>query len=408
MPRKQNVSKSVIQVSERDRRIYELVAVEGRSQRDVAAEFKVSQSRISRIVNRTFRWLSETARYGLEEVPRPQRLYGVMRTYQKKLAYYEREANNAWLESTRRQGTTQVWDILPTDDGRGFVRQKGRLTVKDPKPEIKYLRAAQDFAARGAEFEGFAKSGAVARNNNDRLHEVPEVLSDQEVDDLIRCGKRLEAEREAKRAAEERGIESMGDGRGAGVMPTPGPLPMPKPTVIWTSSDHSPETHSAPEVTEPNDFDALSSYEPPRPEIPCEVSERRDRNADGYAEGVGKIFGSTSSRQRRIFSPEYAPDPGPRAFDPGYRNYREEDRANGYPPVGPIGSPLPGPREPEPGRVYPPPPPGYIRSGVRCIPLPTMKRSDPTDIRTRKPAHGPAPPRSYEFDKQTNTWVAHG
>ena len=67
MPRKPKdlLSQSTIVVSERDRQIYHEVMIVGRSQRAVAAKFGLSQQRISKIVNRTSVWMSETAPYGL-------------------------------------------------------------------------------------------------------------------------------------------------------------------------------------------------------------------------------------------------------------------------------------------------------------------------------------------------------
>jgi hypothetical protein len=120
MPRKftHDADKFQIHVSARDREIYEAVAVQGRLQREVAAEFKISQPRVSKIVQRAFKWLCQTAPGGLPEMPRPQRLYGVSRTYKMKLEYYEQRAMRVFDRSERDELITTTYDLKEGEDGK--------------------------------------------------------------------------------------------------------------------------------------------------------------------------------------------------------------------------------------------------------------------------------------------------
>ena len=201
MPRKPKYPelKSVRKVSERDRLIFQQVSIQNRSQRELAAEHQISQTQVSRIVRRVYRWMCDTAPCGLEEVPRPQRLYGVARIYKEKLEYFEREADEAWQNSKREISWTRTQDVIEQPDGKTTL-SPGKITRKSPKPDIKYLNAAKGYAQALVEFEGFEKNGAVARDNNDRLHEVPEIRPEKDRDVLIEVGQRLQAERDAERA----------------------------------------------------------------------------------------------------------------------------------------------------------------------------------------------------------------
>ena len=203
MPRKPKdlLSQSTIVVSERDRQIYHEVMIVGRSQRAVAVKFQLSQQRISKIVNRTSVWMSETAPYGLAEVPRPQRLYQVARIYKQKLDWYENEAKEEWLKSKVDEQWTSTHDLTPGPDGKQVIGD-GKMTRKKPKADTKYLALGQKFAEKRTRFEGFDEDGSVARNNDDRLHEVPIILPDEELDEMISIGERAKKIKQQQVAAQ--------------------------------------------------------------------------------------------------------------------------------------------------------------------------------------------------------------
>jgi hypothetical protein len=363
-----------MKVSQRDQEIYERVVVQRQPQRQVGLHFQISQQRVGKIVSRVARWLSQTAPYGLDEIPRPQRLYLVARTYKMKLEYYEARALRAFDKSEEESF------VYTEEIKEGKRTGNGKLQKKNPRPDAKLLLAAKGFAAAQAEFEGFAPNGAVARNNDDRLHEVAELPHDAEIDAFINVAKRLERERDAKQTAAA--------------------LAHPKEPLLR----NSPEVSSTAENTQPNHFDNTLL-------LADEVGNNKEERLAESPPGSGPFSGEETSP----FSP--SPRPSPRSTEerewgqwsvPAHRRLREEDRANGYPLVGPIASPvLPDDPPPEPGRVFPPTPPGYIRGGFRCYPAPIMKITRPDDPPVRKPFKFTPPPRYYELDKKTNEWVAN-
>jgi hypothetical protein len=215
----------VRRVSQRDRQIFHQVMVEMRSQRDVAREHNLSQSRVSRIVARVMAWMSETAPYGLEEVPRPQRLYAVARLYRDKLDYYEREAREAWERSKTEIPWTSTHDSVPGAGGKHELGP-GKVVRRIPKPDLKYLDAAQRFAWMRTHFEGFQQDGSVSMSNDGRLYEVPEIMPEEELDSFIRTGELAKAEkqrREAEAAAKAAAQAPAAQGGRGGVGTPPPP-----------------------------------------------------------------------------------------------------------------------------------------------------------------------------------------
>ena len=78
-------SLQVITVSPRDRAIYEAVVIGCKSQRAVAIEHQLTQPRVSAIVKRVARWLSQGVPPGLGEIYRRDRLRLVSRVHRQRL-----------------------------------------------------------------------------------------------------------------------------------------------------------------------------------------------------------------------------------------------------------------------------------------------------------------------------------
>src|SRR5689334_12558391 len=82
-----------MRVSVRDRAIFDAVRIHDRNQQAVAVEFGLSQQRVSEIVARVARWLSQPAPVGLNELPREARLRYLSREHVMRLEGLRRKAN---------------------------------------------------------------------------------------------------------------------------------------------------------------------------------------------------------------------------------------------------------------------------------------------------------------------------
>ena len=191
------------------------------------------------------------------------------------------------------------------------------------------------------------------------------------------------------------------------------PAPAYYPPVEQGSAD-SPKTHSTRENVGPNDFEtggsnrlAAASGHPGRvaaggdsrrgelasasgrSSAPSYVGRSTAPSSSGYtpyispnagvihpehqrsrAEGVGRIFGTTSSGHSKVNSPEKSPHPEP------------------------------------PQKIYPPAPPGYVRLGDYCRPKQLMIMSDPVDCTKLRPFQNNTPPKYYVLDEKNNEWLA--
>jgi hypothetical protein len=442
MPRRQR-EKYPLLVSERDRQIYHEVAVAQRTQRDVAAEFKLSQPRVLKIVERVFQWMCETAPTGFAEVPRPQRLYGVARTYKQKLEYYEREANEVWQRSKKETLWTRTHDVIE-DDGEKKLAP-GKVTQKNPKPEIKYLQAAEKFASKLAHFEGFEENGSVARNNDDRLHEVPPILPEQELDVWIRNGElaaKMKREREQERVAALAAVapSPLYSGERVGVrgeapidsnhsqdslcctddvdsetesVPAPAPHPSPLPGVprrgdrnsdpsAAVLSNDSAETRLDRENVGPNEFCAGLSNAGAG--SPTNVSPRSgSREAAGTEYQVQRTGYQVPSDSHQTPSPPYSVPSTPYSVltsatstpAPQSGALRRGDYI-----VNSDGLVVP---RPKPQKVYPPTSEGYWRFGDVC--RPKMTRRPPIDWTKVRPGQPVKPPRYYQLSEDGKKWL---
>lgn len=203
-PATKAVDRETLHVSARDQQIYHQVVIEGLKQTDVAREHGLSPARISRIVHRVLCWLSQAAPPGLKELPPEQQLTAAGRTYQLKLKYFESLAERAYTESATRDTATQIFDILPGEDGEGVVRaKKGKLYVRSAKADFRYLVAAEIFARKQAEFAGLTSDG----------DDGPQAMSDVELDERIRLGKHAEDLKLRMKLAARRHAELVEPGR---------------------------------------------------------------------------------------------------------------------------------------------------------------------------------------------------
>ncbi len=157
----------VIQVSVRDRAIFEAVQVNCRSQRVVAVEFKLSQARVSAIVKRVTRWLGQGAPPGFEELPRAARLRSVSRLHRMRLEHFLHEAVEAWQKS---DSTTHT---ITEKVSKGEV--VNRVTkVQTRNRDLRQMRHIAEIEDRITAFEGFDKQGKVDESCQGRVYEEPE------------------------------------------------------------------------------------------------------------------------------------------------------------------------------------------------------------------------------------------
>jgi hypothetical protein len=154
-------------VSERDGRIYHQVMVEGRTQREVAAEHRISQPRVGKIVRRVFRLLCQEAPNELDLSARAVRHQAAARAYLETLAYCEAEALEAYELSKRRETIETSFAVSANGTQLPKIRKKVRFTQRSSQGDIRYLQAAHKFACLRARFEGFARTADTSRDPPD-------------------------------------------------------------------------------------------------------------------------------------------------------------------------------------------------------------------------------------------------
>jgi hypothetical protein len=156
-----------MKVSARDQAIYEAVVIGGKSQRSVALEHKLSPPRVSAILKRVTRWLSQGVPPGLEEIYRRDRLRVVSRVHRMRLDQLYREAVEAWHKSD------QTTHSLKEKVVKGEVVSQERQ-VHTQLRERRYLQDICHIVDRIAGFEGFDKQGYVNESCAGRVYEEPE------------------------------------------------------------------------------------------------------------------------------------------------------------------------------------------------------------------------------------------
>lgn len=179
-----------LHVSARDQQIYHQVVVEQRKQSEVAEEHGISPARVSRIVQRVLRWLSELAP-GMGKLTPAKQLSAAGRIYQLKLKYYEALAERAYMDSTTRETRTQVFELVRGRKGQGMVpSEKGKLYIRTAKADLTCLKAAETFARRQAEFLGPLEDAAIASGAGGGLNGMPDDVSDEELEERIQLGEK--------------------------------------------------------------------------------------------------------------------------------------------------------------------------------------------------------------------------
>jgi hypothetical protein len=158
-------------ITERELKIYERVRVDGALQHVVAAEFELTQPRISQIVKAVEVWNSEavlpndTKTESYEELPRQERLYATFRLHRDRLEKNYARAMRAWEESREGQITERE---IRTKDG-----VKDEFTRKSSPGNPRFLDQAIRFSEKLLKMEGFSGRGEVHVGCHNRLHEVP-------------------------------------------------------------------------------------------------------------------------------------------------------------------------------------------------------------------------------------------
>ncbi len=190
-------------VSGRDQEIYHQTAVEGQSQRKVATEKKISQSRVSKIVKRVGLWLSETVPFGLAELPREQRLHVAARTHRMKLDWMYHQATEAW-QGSKEPVRTRKEKTVKGEKVEEFV-------VKTQVGNFRLLDGACKIAERQIVFDGFALDGRVEVSCAGRLFEPPAMTDDELLAQMNADYKRLRPTLEEFERKQEEGEREEGE-----------------------------------------------------------------------------------------------------------------------------------------------------------------------------------------------------
>jgi hypothetical protein len=160
----------VPRISRRDFEIYELCKGQGLRQKEVAAKFKITQPRISTIVNRVAQYLGTNCPAGYFELPRETRLVSLFRTHRMRLDHTFEEAMDAWKKSKEGQHRCKYKPVKGTKD---FELVERISTNKHG--DQRHLQSAVKFADRLMEFEGFDRRGQVDTTIDNRIYEAPDV-----------------------------------------------------------------------------------------------------------------------------------------------------------------------------------------------------------------------------------------
>jgi hypothetical protein len=157
----------VLKVSVRDRAIYQAVMVDGKSQRAMAVEHKLSQLRVSAIIKRVGRWLSQGVPPGFGELYRRDRLRAVARLHRMRLEQMYLDTYAAWQKSG------ETTHMIHEKVVKGEVVSRDTKVLTRPL-DPRYTRALNETRDRIVAFEGFDKLGKVDESCDGRIYEEPE------------------------------------------------------------------------------------------------------------------------------------------------------------------------------------------------------------------------------------------
>ncbi|WP_254508250.1 hypothetical protein [Anatilimnocola floriformis] len=170
-PKKEKDILKPMHVSERDKRIFHEVRVDGRSQTEVGSKYGLTQPRVSKIITRVELWLSQPVAKDFAELPRADRLRAAARLHKMRLEKMYDEALSAW-EASRKPRTIRKTKMV-----------KGE-SVPDPEVQSQngdarlwkcVIIAMKELSA----FEGFNGRGEVDASTAGRVWEP--VLKDEAV-----------------------------------------------------------------------------------------------------------------------------------------------------------------------------------------------------------------------------------
>ena len=127
----------VPRITQRDYEIYEMCKGQGQRQKDVAAKFRITQPRVSTIVNRVAQYLSTNCPSGYFELPREKRLVTLFRTHRMRLEHAFEEA------MAQMQAHPVLMDYVP------FTPQTGRKLEVLARLQPRLLAAMHGSAYEG-------------------------------------------------------------------------------------------------------------------------------------------------------------------------------------------------------------------------------------------------------------------
>ena len=128
--------------SERAQEIYYQAAIESRSHREIAKEFKISQARMSQIVAKVLAWIGDTLPGVAGEMTDRQRLQAAKQLTRDQLMYYP------GLLVEKFHQSCQPIQVQITKPGC-----EPEIKIKQGQSKPQLLKAAADISARLARFE---------------------------------------------------------------------------------------------------------------------------------------------------------------------------------------------------------------------------------------------------------------
>jgi hypothetical protein len=186
-------------VTRRDFEIYEFCRVRGKTQREAADKFRISQARISKVIERVTEYYSlpDPTERGLS---RQQRARAAARLYEQRLDYGYDQSLAGWevsLDSHHRvEQTSKVTPAEGTVPTKTPEKEKRTATGKKPDP--RFLAQMEKFATMRIKFEGFDERGNIDVSDKGRLLDIPDK-------------QHIIANRELKKAAFQGDFDTEGD-----------------------------------------------------------------------------------------------------------------------------------------------------------------------------------------------------
>ena len=185
----------------RDHEIYEMCRVRGRTQREAAAKFGISQARVSKIIREVtiFHSLIDPTERGLS---REQRARAALRLHEQRLDYAIGEANREWETSNENEvALQQTYRVAPGaaadkpgDQATDKPADKPAMPTKTLEKETRkvvtkkrdprYLDRFVKYSQIRVKFEGFDEYGNIDVSDNGRLRDIPDkqdMIADREL-----------------------------------------------------------------------------------------------------------------------------------------------------------------------------------------------------------------------------------